>query len=68
MALYCPGGHRKFLKLPERPMVGQWPLAASSGGHGVHAVSHGKPKEQHEVTSEMTTVRMILYGAPFLQN
>jgi hypothetical protein len=57
-ALYCPGGHWKFLKLPERPMVGH--LLASSGGQGVHAVSHGKPKVQHDVITEMVTVRTIL--------
>jgi len=40
-------------------MVGHFVLA-SSGGQGVHVVSHGKPKVHHEVITEMVTVRTIL--------
>ena len=43
-------------------------LTDKSVGQGMHFAIHGRPKEQHEVKSEMVITSKILRTAPLLQN
>jgi len=57
-SLYCPGGHLNFLKLPDRPIVGQ--ASDASDGQGWQEASHGSPKRRQDVKMEIAQASKIL--------